>query len=107
RLELCDYFRYLSPPATFSTALAPTQIAIALAAFKIVRSDEGESRRRELMAAIHVLRAGLARRQIEVMGAPSPIVPVFVGRDDVARTAARLLANAGLITNLIEFPAVS
>jgi 7-keto-8-aminopelargonate synthetase-like enzyme len=59
------------------------------------------------MSAVQSLRTGLTGRHVEVMGAPSPVVPVFVGRDDVARTAARLLAKAGVITNLIEFPAVS
>jgi len=41
------------------------------------------------------------------MGTPSPLVPVFIGRDDVGRIAARLLSNAGVLTNLVEYPAVS
>lgn len=107
RRDVCDYLRYLSPPTTFSSALGPAQIATILASLKIVRSEEGERRRHDVMSAVHSLRTGLTGRHIEVMGAPSPVVPVFVGRDDVARTAARLLAKAGVITNLIEFPAVS
>jgi len=107
RRDVCDYLRYLSPPTTFSSALGPAQIATILAALKIVRSDEGERRRRDVAGAVQTLRTGLSGRQIEVMGAPSPVVPVFIGRDDVARTAARLLTKAGVITNLIEFPAVS
>lgn len=107
RRDLCDYLRYLSPPSTFSSALAPAQVAAALAAFRLVRSDEGEARRNSLMAGSAALRSGFACRNIEVMGKPSPIVPVFVGRDDVGRVAARLLARAGVITNLVEYPAVS
>jgi len=107
RRELCEYLRYLSPPATFSSALAPTQVAVALAAFGVVRSTEGERRRQDLAVAVQALRAGFACRNIEVMGVPSPVVPVFVGRDDVARIAARLLSRAGVLTNLVEFPAVS
>ncbi|MEO6003604.1 MAG: pyridoxal phosphate-dependent aminotransferase family protein [Opitutus sp.] len=105
--DLCNYLRYLSPPATFSSALAPAQVAVALAAFSLVRSSEGERRRNELMAAVQILRAGFAARDVEVMGTPSPIVPVFIGRDDVGRIAARLLAKAGVLTNLVEYPAVS
>jgi 7-keto-8-aminopelargonate synthetase-like enzyme len=107
RRDVCDYLRYLSPPTTFSSALGPAQIATILASLKIVRSEEGARRRRDVMSAVQSLRTGLTGRQVEVMGVPSPVVPVFVGRDDVARTAARLLAKAGVITNLIEFPAVS
>ncbi|MEO7597652.1 MAG: pyridoxal phosphate-dependent aminotransferase family protein [Opitutus sp.] len=105
--DLCNYLRYLSPPVTFSSALAPAQVAVALAAFGLVRAAEGERRRQDLITAVHVLRTGFAAREIEVMGTPSPIVPVFIGRDDVGRIAARLLSQAGVLTNLIEYPAVS
>ncbi len=105
--DLCNYLRYLSPPVTFSSALAPAQVAVALAAFALVRSAEGDRRRRDLITAVQVLRAGFACRDIEVMGTPSPIVPVFIGRDDVGRIAARLLSKAGVLTNLVEYPAVS
>lgn len=105
--DLCNYLRYLAPPVTFSSALAPAQVAVALAAFALVRSAEGERRRRELIVAVQVLRAGFASRDVEVMGIPSPLVPVFIGRDDVGRIAARLLSKAGVLTNLVEYPAVS
>jgi 7-keto-8-aminopelargonate synthetase-like enzyme len=105
--DLCNYLRYLSPPVTFSSALAPAQVAVALAAVSVVRSAEGETRRKELAAAIQALRTGFTARSLEVMGAPSPIVPVFIGRDDVGRIAARLLTTAGVLANLVEYPAVS
>lgn len=105
--DVCNYLRYLSPPVTFSSALAPAQVAVALAAFEVVKSAEGERRRGELATAVQRLRAGFAARNIEVMGSPSPIVPVFIGRDDVGRIAARLLSSAGVLTNLVEYPAVS
>jgi 7-keto-8-aminopelargonate synthetase-like enzyme len=107
RREICDYLRYLSPPTTFSSALAPAQIAVILAALTIVRSAEGDRRREELMKAVQTLRSGLSGRNVEVMGAPSPVVPVFIGRDDVARFASRILLQSGIITNLVEYPAVS
>jgi len=105
--DLCNYLRYLSPPTTFSSALAPAQVAVALAALKIVRSVEGQRRREALAEAVHALRKGFTTRDVEVMGAPSPLVPVFIGRDDVGRIASRLLADASVLTNLVEFPAVS
>jgi 7-keto-8-aminopelargonate synthetase-like enzyme len=107
RREIREYFRYLSPSNTFSNALSPSQIAVVLAAFKIVRSTEGEERRAGLLAAVKALRGGLAARGTGVMGAPSPIVPVMIGRDDIARTAAKLAAEAGILVNLVEYPAVS
>jgi 7-keto-8-aminopelargonate synthetase-like enzyme len=107
RRELRDYLRYASPSGTFSSALSPVQVAVLLATFELVRSAEGDRRRRRLMTAVQVLRAGLIRKELEVMGAASPIVPVLIGRDDVAREASRLLGRAGVLANLIEYPAVS
>lgn len=78
-----------------------------LAAFGIVRSAEGDRRRASLATAVQALRGGLAARGLTVMGGPSPIVPVLIGRDDVARTAAKLAAEAGVLVNLVEYPAVS
>jgi 7-keto-8-aminopelargonate synthetase-like enzyme len=102
-----EYFRYLSPSNTFSNALSPSQIAVITAALKLVRSAEGDRRRAGLLAAVNALRGGLAARNVTAMGAPSPIVPVMIGRDDVARTAAKLAADAGVMANLVEYPAVS
>jgi 7-keto-8-aminopelargonate synthetase-like enzyme len=107
RRDVIEYLRYLSPSTTFSSSLAPAQIAVALAALRVACSPEGELRRAAVLAAARTLRAGFACRQIEAMGVPSPIVPVFIGRDDVGRVAARLLARAGVLANLVEYPAVS
>jgi 7-keto-8-aminopelargonate synthetase-like enzyme len=106
RREVRDYLRYLSPTAAFSSAISPPQIGAALAAFRIVRSPEGEQRRLALMAAVHMFRAGITRNGLHAMGVASPIIPVLVGGLDVARTATRLLAENGVLTNLIEYPAV-
>ena len=107
RREIREYFRYLSPSNTFSNALSPSQIAVVLAALKLIRSAEGDRRRASLLTAVNALRGGLAARNVQVMGAPSPIVPVMIGRDDIARTAAKLAGDAGVLANLVEYPAVS
>ena len=52
------------------------------------------------------LRQSLEASGLKVMGAPSPIVPVLIGREDHARITASLLPSHGVITNLAEFPAV-
>lgn len=107
RREIREYFRYLSPTNTFSNALSPAQLAVVLAAFRIVTSPEGERRRASLRAAIDALRDGLAAADLTVLGAPSPIVPLLVGRDDVTRVASQLAGDAGVLANMVEYPAVS
>ena len=107
RRHIREYFRYHSPTNTHSNALSPMQLTVVRSALEIVRSAEGARRRAGLLAAAHALRGGLAARQVELLGGPGPIVPAMVGRDDVARVAAKLAAEAGVHANLFEYPVVA
>jgi 7-keto-8-aminopelargonate synthetase-like enzyme len=107
RRPIREYFRYHSPTNAFSNALSPAQIAVVLAALRIVRSSEGDRRRAGLLAAVRALRNGLAARQIEVLGQPAAIVPAMIGRDEVARLAVKFAAEAGVLANLFEYPVVA
>lgn len=102
-----EYLRYYAPSNTFSNALSPPQIAIIRECIAIIRSDEGQARRNQLFTAINALRSELQALGLTVMGQPSPIVPVLLGRDDVARVTSKLIAEQGVLTNHVEFPAVS
>lgn len=101
-----EYMRYFSSPNTFSNALSPAQAAVVGKCFDIVRSDEGKALRRRLMNNILMLRAFLERCDLETYGDPSPIVCVKMGHESLARLVSRRLPNAGLLANLVEFPAV-
>jgi 7-keto-8-aminopelargonate synthetase-like enzyme len=101
-----EYLKYFSATQTFSNALSPVQAATVMAAFEIVRSQEGRDRRRSLMDNILYLRAELTKAGLETLGDPSPIVPVRVGAEGQARIAAHRLNELGAIANLVEYPAV-
>ena len=102
-----EYLRYYAPSGTFSNALSPMQIAIVRECIRIIRSPEGATRRTQLFTAINALREALVIRGVTVMGRPSPIVPVFVGADRTARLVCKRIAELGVLTNLVEYPAVS
>jgi 7-keto-8-aminopelargonate synthetase-like enzyme len=102
-----EYLRFYAAPNTFSNALSPVQVAIIRACVAIVRSAEGDERRERLMRAILALRGALTEHGITVLGHPSPIVPVMLGPDGLARVASREMSQAGLLANLVEYPAVS
>ncbi len=38
------------------------------------------------------------------MGSPSPIVPLLIGNEKLARTANRLLFDRGVLAFMVEFP---
>ena len=101
-----QYLSWFGPAFTFSNALSPVQAAVVGEALRIVRSAEGDVLRSRLMSAICGLREALEARGIEVMGVPSPIVPVLLGNEGIGRIATSLCFRRGLFTNLVEFPAV-
>jgi len=104
--SVAEYLKYYSATQTFSNALSPVQAATVLTAMEIVRSDEGRQRRRSLMDNILYMRREMDKVGLEALGDPSPIVPVRVGAEGLARIAARELASLGAIANLVEYPAV-
>jgi glycine C-acetyltransferase len=101
-----EYLRFYSPPCTFSNALSPMQAATVLKAFEIIETEQGAALRNKLMTNILSLRRQLVEAGFEVYGDPSAIVCVKVGTEGLARLVSRRLPEAGLIANLVEFPAV-
>jgi glycine C-acetyltransferase len=101
-----EYLRYYSSPNTFSNALSPAQAAIVGKAFDIVSSAEGDTLRGELMTNIKLLRSLLQGCGLETYGDPSAIVCVKMASEAHARLTSRRLPSAGMLANLVEFPAV-
>ncbi len=94
-------------PALFSNAMSPIQAAVVHAAIDLVESEEGEYRRAQLLANACQLREGLRSLGLQVIGAPSPIVPFVVGETAFARLLYRSMTARGAVVNLVEFPAVA
>ena len=101
-----EYLRYYSSPNTFSNAMSPAQAAIVGKCFDIIESEEGAILRKRLMTNINTLRKLLHNCNFEVYGEPSPIVCVKMGYESLARLVSRRLPSAGLLANLVEYPAV-
>jgi glycine C-acetyltransferase len=91
----------------FSNALSPIQAGVVREALRIVRSQEGESLRARSLRNIGMLRAAFEAEGLECYGQPSPIVPVGVGDERLAKLTARALEANGLIANMVEYPAVA
>lgn len=101
-----EYLRFYSPSCTFSNALSPAQLATISKALEIVESTEGKVLRDRLMSNIVNLRNELSVRGMDYYGEPSAIVAVKTGDEALARMTARALPDMGLISNLVEYPAV-
>lgn len=103
-----EHVRLYGGPQTFSSALTPVQLAVALEALRIIRSPEGARRRESVERVAKHLRDGLASYGHHCLGnVVCPVVPVLVGSTPTARLAWRLVAEHGVIANLVEPPAVA
>ncbi len=101
-----EYLRYYSSPNTFSNAMSPVNAAIVGKAFEIVKSSEGAALREKMMQNVMMLRGLLHECGLETYGDPSAIVCVRMGTEALARLVSRRLPSMGLLSNLVEFPAV-
>jgi 7-keto-8-aminopelargonate synthetase-like enzyme len=100
------YLGCYSAALSFSNAISPMQTAVVNHTFATVFSAKGEDLREALASNVDSLRAAMEQHNLRVGGYASPICPVYVGAEPLARLTARGLVREGLIANLVEFPAV-
>lgn len=94
-------------PHLFSNALSPVQTAVVRETLRIIRSNEGETRRRALLEVVTAMRTEFSRRGITCYGNPSPIIPVPIGSEPASRVAHRLLTERNIAAMIIEYPLVA
>jgi 8-amino-7-oxononanoate synthase len=106
--EVVDFLRIQSRAFLFTASNVPAALGSALAALRIVRSDEGRELMGRVLANAGLLRDGLKALGFKVVEHPlvTPIVPVLVEDDWKAVLLWRALYDAGVYTNVAIHPAV-
>jgi 8-amino-7-oxononanoate synthase len=108
--DVIDFLRVQSRAFLFTAAGVPAAVGAALAAVRIVRSDEGPPLLARVLDNAAYLHAGLRERGFKVIehagGHMTPIVPVIVGDDWKAVLLWRALYDAGVFVNVAIHPAV-
>jgi 8-amino-7-oxononanoate synthase len=124
--EVVEFLRIQSRAFLFTASGVPAAIGAALAALRIIRSDEGRALMDALLENARYLRDGLEERGFAVVAAQprpaphaggsgdsagrgdvvTPIVPVLVGDDWKAVFLWRALYDAGVFVNTALHPAV-
>jgi 8-amino-7-oxononanoate synthase len=130
--EVIDYLRISSRAFLFTASAVPAALGAALAALRVLRSEDGPALLEQVLANARRLRDGLEERGFAVVApqtlpegsgvqvdAPgvradgpgvhtivTPVVPVLVGDDWKAALLWRALYDAGVFVNTALYPAV-
>ncbi|MEB6379271.1 8-amino-7-oxononanoate synthase [Leclercia adecarboxylata] len=103
---VADYLLQFARHLIYSTSMPPAQAVALLAAFNLIRSDEGEARRQRLAAHIRQFRAGVSDLPLEITASQSAIQPLIVGENDRALQLAHTLREQGIWVTAIRPPTV-
>jgi 8-amino-7-oxononanoate synthase len=110
-----DFLRITSRAFLFTAAAVPAAVGAALAALRIVRSDDGPPLFAQVLQNATYLNRGLHELGFHVVEpqplpdgstVTTPIVPVVVGDDWKAVLLWRALYDAGVFVNVALHPAV-
>jgi 8-amino-7-oxononanoate synthase len=104
--DVIDFLRVQSRAFLFTASAVPAAIGAALAAVRIVRSDEGPQLCARVLENARYLKAGFEELGFDVGDAEATIVPVVVGDDWKAVLLWRALYDAGVYVNVALHPAV-
>jgi 8-amino-7-oxononanoate synthase len=108
--EVIDYLRVQSRAFLFTASNVPASVGAALAAVRIIRSEEGPPLLARVLDNAAYLHAGLKQCGLKVVEHEgqhmTPIVPVIVGDDWKAVLLWRALYDAGVFVNVAIHPAV-
>jgi 8-amino-7-oxononanoate synthase len=113
--EVIDFLRITSRAFLFTAAGVPAAVGAALAALRIIRSEEGPALFAQVLENAGYLNRGLhdlGFKVVEPQPLPdgstvvTPIVPVVVGDDWKAVLLWRALYDAGVFVNVALHPAV-
>ncbi|HWI06848.1 MAG TPA: aminotransferase class I/II-fold pyridoxal phosphate-dependent enzyme [Solirubrobacteraceae bacterium] len=108
--DVIDFLRVQSRAFLFTAAGVPAAVGAALAALRILRSEEGPELLARVLDNAAYLHHGLRERGFKVVEHEgdhmTPIVPVIVGDDWKAVLLWRALFDAGVFVNVAIHPAV-
>jgi glycine C-acetyltransferase/8-amino-7-oxononanoate synthase len=102
--QMAKYLVNTARTLIFSTALAPPQVAAAMAALELLREEPRRVER--LQRNSRVLRETLGEEGLPAGGGETPIVPVIVGDPEAAVSASERALERGVFAQAIRPPTV-
>lgn len=104
RKEIIDWLRQRSRPYLFSNTLAPVIAAASLTVLDMIEKSGGL--REKLMENNRYFRSKMNRLGFEIVEGDHPIVPVMLGRADLAARMSTEMMRMGIYVVSFSFPVV-
>jgi glycine C-acetyltransferase len=102
--KVIEYLKVFSPSYMFTNAINPVQAATSLANLRILNSEHGNQRRRQVLENYKYLRTELEARGHTIFGNPCPILPLRVGNEIVCRLVSRTMMDEGIFITYRRHP---
>ena len=104
---LIDYLVNRARSFIFSTAPVPAAAAAAKAGVELVQSAEGKSRAEKLWSLAGELKKQLGAHGWKFSTDGSAIIPLIIGEESAAMSAAAALREAGIFVPAVRYPTVA
>ncbi len=101
--EVVNYVMHTSRPYIFCASIPPANCAVALTALRIIKRDPSIVTRLSDLAAY--ARKGFHARNIPIIDADTPIIPIYTYSEENTLQKARELFEAGVYVNPVLPPA--
>jgi len=103
--EVVNFVMHASRPYIFSASMPPANAAAALAALRIIKREPERVQRLSDLSAY--ARAGFKKRNINIIEAETPIIPVYTYEVDNTLIKAKQLYEEGVYVNPVLPPATA
>ncbi len=104
--DLAEYLTQFARPFIYTTAMSPAVAATVLKSLEVIRSEEGQARRRRLASNIELFRSRAADWPAQLMASNSAIQPIIVGSNGLALAISEQLKAKGILCTAIRPPTV-
>lgn len=103
--NLVTHLKYNLPGFIFAAGISPASAAAALEAIRIIKEDN--SIIRKLQANIKLFISEAQKRGFNTcLAKESPIIPILIGKDEIAFIASKMMLERGIFVPSASYPAV-
>lgn len=101
--KVVEYVKHVSRPYIFSASITPASVACARESLNIL--IENPQMVEQLNEVSNYMRIGLKNLGVKIIDSQTPIIPIYVYKDEYAFIACKMLLERGVYVNPVISPA--